>query len=63
MNHKLNILLLDGMLSKNQRCRVSEICCKINLGRKVSLAERIWLYKICAVNKSAAGIRDRMLKR
>jgi len=42
---------------------VSEICCKIHLGRKVSLAERIWLYKICAVNKSAAGIRDRMLKR
>ena len=63
MNHKSNILLLDGMLSKNQRCRVSEICCKISLGRKVSLAERIWLYKICAVNKSAAGIRDRMLKR
>ena len=63
MNHKSNILLLDGMLSKDQRCRVSEICCKIRLGRNVSLAERIWLYKICAVNKSAAGIRDRMLKR
>ena len=63
MNPKLNTLLLDGMLSKDQRCRVSEICCKISLGRKVSLAERIWLYKICAVNKSASGIRDRMLKK
>ena len=63
MNHKSNTLLLDGMLSKDQRCRVSEICCKIRLGRKVSLAERIWLYKICAVNKSASGIRDRMLKK
>jgi len=51
------------MLSKDQRCRVSEICCRMHLGRKVTLAERIWLYKICAVNKSAAGIRDRILKK
>ena len=63
MNHKSNTLLLDGMLSKNQRCRVSEISCRMHLGRKVTLAERIWLYKICAVNKSAAGIRDRILKK
>ena len=50
-------------LSKDSRLRVTEISCKIRLGREVTLAERIWLNKICEHNKSAAGIRDRMLYR
>ena len=61
MSHKPNILLLDGMLSKDSRLRVTEISCKIRLGREVTLPERIWLNKICEHNKSAAGIRDRIL--
>tara|TARA_R100000458_G_C8219597_1_gene204398 strand:+ start:745 stop:897 length:153 start_codon:yes stop_codon:yes gene_type:complete len=49
------------MLSKDSRLRVTEISCRIRLGRKVTLAERIWLNKICEHNKSAAGIRDRII--
>ncbi len=50
------------MLSKDTRLRVTEISCRIRLDRKVTLAERIWLNKICEHNRSAAGIRDRILK-
>jgi hypothetical protein len=51
------------MLSKDSRLRVSEISCRIRLGREVTLDDRIWLNKICEHNKSAAGIRDRLLYR
>ena len=50
------------MLSKDSRLRVVEISCKIKLGRTVTLAERIWLNKMCEHNKSAAGFRDRFLR-
>jgi len=49
------------MLSKDHRLRVSELSCKIRLNREVTLKEMIWLNKICEHNKSAAGIRDRIL--
>ena len=52
-----------SMLSKDSRLRVSEISCRIRLGREVTLDDRIWLNKICEHNKSAAGIRDRLLYR
>jgi len=49
------------MLSKEYRLRLVEIVCKMRLDREVTLAERIWVQKLCEHNKSAAGIRDRFL--
>ena len=51
------------MLSKDYRLRLTEICCRIKLGRKVSLDDRIWAMKLCEANASAAGIRERLLYR
>ena len=51
------------MLSKEYRLRLVEIVCKMRLNREVTLAERIWVQKLCDSNKSAAGIRDRFLYR
>ena len=51
------------MLSKDYRLRLTEICCRMKLGRDVSLAERIWVQKLCDANKHAAGIRDRITYR
>ena len=47
------------MLSTNQRLKLTNICCRIKLGRDVSLMERIWVYKITRANKHAAGIAER----
>ncbi len=49
------------MLSKEYRLKLVEIVCKIRLEREVSLAERIWVQKLCEHNAHAAGIRERML--
>ena len=49
------------MLSKDSRLRLTEICCRINLNREVSLDERIWMQKLTEHNKSAKGIAERML--
>ena len=49
------------MLSKDSRLRLTEICCKIKLGREVTLAERIWMQKLTSHNKHALGIAERML--
>ena len=49
------------MLSKDSRLRLTEICCRIKLGRDVTLAERIWMQKLIEHNKSAKGIAERML--
>jgi len=49
------------MLSKEYRLRLVEIVCRMKLNREVSLAERIWVQKLCTHNRSAAGIRDRFL--
>jgi len=51
------------MLSKDYRLRLTEIVCRMKLDREVTLAERIWVQKLCDSNKSAAGIRDRFLYR
>ena len=48
------------MLSKEYRLRLTEICCRIRLGREVSLDERIWAMKLIEVNKHAAGIAERL---
>ena len=41
------------MLSKDNRLRLTEICCKMKLGREVTLAERIWMNKLIDHNVHA----------
>jgi|TARA_R100000329_G_C7463906_1_gene163393 hypothetical protein len=48
------------MLSKDQRLKLTEICCRIKLNRPVTLEERIWVNKLCQHNKHAAGIAERI---
>ena len=48
------------MLSKDYRLKLTEICCRMRLGREVSLIERIWVYKLIRANKHAAGIAERI---
>ena len=47
------------MLSKDYRLRLVEICCRMKLGRPVTLMERGWVYKLVSANKHAAGIAER----
>ena len=49
----------SNMLSKDYRLRLTEICCRMKLGRDVTLMERIWVYKLIRANKHAAGIVER----
>ena len=49
------------MLSKDSRLRVSEIACRVKLGRPVTLTERIWMNKLIENNKSARGIVERIM--
>ena len=49
------------MLSKDYRLRVTEIACKVRLGRETSLAERIWMSKLIKHNKHALGIVERIM--
>ena len=49
------------MLSKDNRLRLTEICCRIKLGRQVTLAERIWMHKLIKHNKHALGIAERIM--
>ncbi len=49
------------MLSKDSRLRVSEIACRVKLGRPVTLTERIWMNKLIEHNKSARGIVERIM--
>jgi len=49
------------MLSKESRLYLTEICCKIKLGREVTLAERIWMHKLIEHNKHALGIAERIM--
>ena len=49
------------MLSKEYRLRVTEIACKVKLGRETSLAERIWMNKLIEHNNQARGIVERIM--
>ena len=49
------------MLSKDSRLRLTEIACKVRLGRDTTLAERIWAQKLCDHNKHALGIWERIM--
>ena len=46
-----------SMLSKDNRLRLVEICCRMKLGREVTLAERIWMHKLVK-HKMNAPFRD-----
>ena len=47
------------MLSKDSRLRLDEIACKIKLKRKVTLLERIWVYKLIREEEHAATLYER----
>ena len=49
------------MLSKDSRLRVTEIACRVKLGRSVTLAERIWMNKLIEHNNHARGIVERIM--
>ena len=49
------------MLSKDSRLRLTEIACKIKLGRTVTLTERIWMHKLINHNKHALGIVESIM--
>lgn len=58
--YRLTLIIIGIMLSKDYRLRLTEICCRMRLGRDVSLIERIWVYKLIRANKHAAGIAERI---
>ncbi len=49
------------MLSKEYRLRLTEIACKVKLGRETSLSERIWMTKLIENNNHARGIVERIM--
>ena len=48
------------MLEKDDRLRLVEICCKMRLGRSVTLLERVWRYKLIRTDNQPAGIAERL---
>ena len=49
------------MLSKDSRLRLTEIACRMRLGRTVTLTERIWMSKLIKLNNHALGIVERIM--
>ena len=51
------------MISTKYRLELTDICCRMMTtdGVEVSLAERIWMNKLCEANASARDIRDSLL--
>lgn len=47
------------MLERDDRLRLVEICCRMKLGRSVSLLERVWRYKLIKMDDHAANIAER----
>ena len=45
---------------RKETLRLTDICCKIRVGRDVSLDESLWAMKLIEVNKHAAGIAERL---
>ena len=41
------------MLSRDNRLRLTEICCRVKLRRKVDLEERIWMAKLIESDSDA----------
>ena len=46
------------MLERDDRLRLVEICCRMKLGRKVTLLERVWRYKVIQSDDHAAILAD-----
>ena len=44
------------MLSKDCRLRLTEIACRVRLGRKTTLEERIWMHKLIEHNAHARSL-------
>ncbi len=49
------------MLSKNYRLRLTEIACRVRLGKTTTLSERIWMHKLCEHNAHARGIIESIM--
>ena len=49
-------------LSKDYRCRITEIACKVRLDREVSLEDMAWATKLIEHNNQARGIWERHLE-
>ena len=49
------------MLSKDSRLRVTEIACRMKLGRTVTLTERIWMKRLCDANPHAKSLAESLL--
>ena len=49
------------MLSKDSRLRVTEIACRVKLGRTVTLAERIWMNKLIDHNVHARELAGSLI--
>ena len=47
------------VLEKDDRLRLVEICCRMRLGRKVTLLERVWRYKLIQSDDHAADLAER----
>ena len=47
------------VLERDDRLRLVEICCRMKLGRSVSLLERMWRYKLIHTDDHAARIAER----
>jgi len=47
------------VLERDDRLRLVEICCRMKLGRSVSLLERVWRYKLIKMDDHAANIAER----
>ena len=54
------LIRLKIVLEKDDRLRLVEICCKMRLGRSVTLLERVWRYKLIRTDIQAAGIAERL---
>ena len=53
------LIRLKIVLEKDDRLRLVEICCRMKLGRSVTLLERMWRYKLIHTDDHAAGIAER----
>ncbi len=48
-------------MTKDSRLRLTEICCKIKLGRTVTLTQRIWMSKLIESDSDAFRLAERFL--
>ena len=44
------------MLSKDYRLRLTEIACRVRLGKQTTLEERIWMHKLIEHNAHARNL-------